>query len=214
MVSAGDCVITASQAGDSDYHAADDVVQTVTLTHYSLSIAKTSHGAENNEATPTDAIFTITVTPANTSGSAITGSIIYSGTATYGTDYATGTTRFSIAKGESTSVITLDVTEDTLVEGTETIIATMSNPSIGSITTESASANLIDDESYSISITNTTDGVENNNGTPTDAVFTVTVTPTNSSGEAITGDIIYTGTARIMIQVKQPLALLMVAQIR
>ncbi len=154
---------------------------------YEISIAKTTDGAEPS----TDASFTVTVSPANNSGSAITGDIAYTGTATNGTDYATGDATFSIADGSDTAVITLSTTDDTDVEGTETIIATISNASVGTITTDNASADLTDDDNYSLSIAKTTDGAEPS----TDASFTVTVSPANNSGSAITGDIAYTGTA-------------------
>jgi RNA-directed DNA polymerase len=162
---------------------------------YCIAIANTTDGAENNGGSPVDAVFTVTVTPTNNSGSAITGNVTYTGSATNGTDYATGATSFSIPDGQSTTTINLTVSEDTLVEGTETVTATLSSPSAGSLGTPAASANLSDDDSYSIAIANTTEGAENNGGTPTDAVFTVTVTPTNNSGSAITGNVTYTGSA-------------------
>ena len=284
---------------------------------YKVSIAKTTDGAENNGGNPTDAAFTVTVTPQNESDGAITGDIAYSGTASNGTDYATGVTTFSIADGQSTATITLDVTEDALVEQAETIIATLSNPALPSLAKRgavlarsvndsisvdtaaaSATANLTDDDTnptaanvtftgaleedgtvtgnytyadgdgdlengstfkwyrsddtsgtgkaaisgatsktytltsadvgkfisfevtpvnangsgtavessirstavgapiaYKVSIAKTTDGAENNGGNPTDAAFTVTVTPQNESDGAITGDITYSGTA-------------------
>ena len=163
--------------------------------NYNISIAKTTDGAENNGATPTNAVYTITVNPTNNTGSAITGNIAYSGTATNGTDFSIGTINFAIANGSSTATITLNVTEDTLNEGTETAIATISSPSVGSIGTASATANITDDDNYSIAIAKTTDGEENGAGTPTNAVYTVTLSPTNNTGSAITGTITYSGTA-------------------
>ena len=158
---------------------------------YTVSIAKTTDGAEPT----TNASFTVTVTPANDTGAAITGDIIYSGTATNDSDYATGSATFSIADGSSTAVITLATTDDTDVEGTENITATISNLSEGTVVTGSATADLADDDvaapAYEVSIAKTTDGAE----PTTNASFTVTVTPANDTGAAITGDIIYSGTA-------------------
>ena len=119
---------------------------------FSFEIERTTDGAENNAGSPTDAVFTITVSPSNTSGSAFTGSVAYSGTATNGTDYATGVTSFSIGDNESSTTITLDVTEDAVLEGNETIIATISNPSIGVISTASATATLNDDDTAAVTI--------------------------------------------------------------
>ncbi|NOQ63171.1 MAG: hypothetical protein GQ582_01505 [Methyloprofundus sp.] len=162
---------------------------------YAISIIKNIDGAENNSGSPTDARFTISVTPTNASGGAITGSIAYTGTASNGTDYATGATSFSIANNTASTTLDLAVTEDTLVEEPETLIATISSPSTGTIESASATASLSSDDSYAISIVKNIDGAENNSGSPTDARFTISVTPTNASGGAITGSIAYTGTA-------------------
>ena len=109
---------------------------------YVVSIAKTSDGSEPG----TDPVFTVSVTPQNASGSAITGNIAYSGSTTNGTDYATGPTSFSIANGSSSTTVPIDVTDDTLVEGTETVTATISSPSTGSIGTNNATANIDDND--------------------------------------------------------------------
>ena len=69
--------------------------------------------------------------------------------------------------------VDLPILEDTLVEGIESITATISASSRGGVNTASATANIIDDDSYSIAIKKTTDGAENNDGTPMSAVFTV-----------------------------------------
>ncbi|MCC0008191.1 MAG: hypothetical protein H6876_08730 [Hyphomicrobiaceae bacterium] len=157
--------------------------------NYSVSIAKTTDGSESG---PTNAVFTVTVTPTNLSGAPITGNIAYGGTATNGTDYGLGATTFSIPNNSSTATITLNVVDDGLVEGTETVTATISSPSTGTIGTASATAGITDNDNYSVSIAKTTDGSESG---PTDVVFTVTVTPTNLSGAPITGNIAYGGTA-------------------
>ena len=47
-------------------------------------------------------------------GAITRGDIAYSGTALNGTDYVTGATTFSIADGQSSIMISLDVTEDAL----------------------------------------------------------------------------------------------------
>ncbi len=140
---------------------------------FSFEIERTTDGAENNAGSPTDALFTITVSPSNTSGSAFTGSVAYSGTATNGTDYATGVTSFSIGDNESSTTITLDVTEDAVLEGNETIIATISNPSSGVISTASATANLSDDDNAAVTIADVS-------GNENDGAITVTATLDNA----------------------------------
>ncbi len=112
----------------------------VTLDNYVVSIAKVSDGSEPN----TDTQFEISVSPTNTSGIAITGNISYAGTATEGVDY-TGVSSFSIANGTSSVIITLPTIDDSEVEDTESIIATISGLSNGSLGTDNASADLYDD---------------------------------------------------------------------
>ncbi len=131
-----------------------------TTLDYSVAIAASSHGAEANGSTPSDVEFTITVTPANSSGSAITGNIAYTGTATAGTDYVAGASSFSIADGQASTTITLAVTEDAIDEGAqETITASLSNLSQGLLGTASATANLSDDDTVGFSLSKTTASV-------------------------------------------------------
>jgi len=149
-----------------------------TTNNYTLTIAKTTNGSENNSGSPTDAVFTVTLTPANSSGAPITGDIAYSGSATNGIDYNPGVTSFSIANGASEANITLGIKEDSLSEGNESITATISNSSKGTITTNSASAILIDDESVPTLSVNDINITEGNTSTKT---LTLSVTPSHAS---------------------------------
>ena len=172
-----------SNTGDDVDYKIDGTAETAnaTTTDYSIAIAKTTDGVESNGGTPTDAVFTVTVTPANASGSAITGDIAYTGTASNGSDYATGATGFSIANNSDTATITLDVTEDAIVEGTESIIATVSNVTAGSLSTRSATANLTDDDNAPVfSSSNTVNLIDGNT-----AVIT-TVASDADSGDSVT----------------------------
>ncbi|WP_298610576.1 Calx-beta domain-containing protein [uncultured Thiothrix sp.] len=158
--------------------------------NYTLSIAKTTDGAEPS----TNGQFTVTVWPANTSGAPITGTVAYTGTATSNTDYTAPPTSFNIPNGSSTATLNFAVIDDTAVEGTETVIATISNPSTGTITTATATTNLADNDAetnYQLSIAKTTDGAEPS----TAGRFTVTLSPANATGAAITGTVAYSGTA-------------------
>ncbi|MFZ1386449.1 MAG: Calx-beta domain-containing protein [Thiolinea sp.] len=178
---------TISTAAATANLADDDVA-----VNYTLAIAKTTDGAEPNTA----GRFTVTVSPANATGAAITGTVAYSGTATNGTDYTAPPASFSIPNGSSTATLDFTVTDDTAVEGTETVMATISNPSIGTISTAAATANLADDDvetNHRVSITQASNGAEPN----TAGQFTVTVSPANNTGAAITGTVAYTGTATL-----------------
>jgi hypothetical protein len=146
--------------------------------NYSLNIVKTTDGGEPNS----NASFTISVSPVNNSGNAITGNIVYTGTANNGTDYATGATTFSIADGASSTVIILDTIDDSMVEGVETVIATISNPSIGTIVTDNATANLTDEDNVGIVVAPNTLTIDENAGTGT---FDVKLTAQPSSDVTI-----------------------------
>ncbi len=158
------------------------------------SISKTTDAIEGTS----NATFTVSIDGGtiNTTGAPITGTITLTGTATNGADY-TNVTTFSIANGDTNVVVTIPVLDDTEVELLETVIATISAPSIGSInTTNNAdTATITDDDSASltISIGSPVDAVE---GT-SDAAFTVSLDNgvTNQTGSPITGTLILTGTA-------------------
>lgn len=134
------------------------------------------------------------------------GVITYSGTATNGTDYKDASTSFSIPDGESTAVLNFTVLDDTVIESTDTVIATISSleDPLGAIETATATANIADNDEldYKLSIAKTTDGQEpNSNGQ-----FTVTVSPANNSGNPINGTLIYTGTATKDVDYRAPLS--------
>ncbi|WP_271764701.1 BspA family leucine-rich repeat surface protein [Aquimarina algiphila] len=160
----------------------------------SYSITKTTDAIEGTS----DATFTVSIDGGivNTTGAAITGLLTLTGTATNGIDY-TNVTTFSISKGDDNVLVTIPVTNDTEVEPQETIIATISTPSIGSInTTNNAdTATITDDDGAALtySIIKTTDAIE---GT-SDATFTVSIDGgiTNTTGAVITGTLTLTGTA-------------------
>ncbi len=158
------------------------------------SITKTTDAIEGTS----NATFTVSIDGGtiNTSGAPITGTIALTGTATNGADY-TNVTTFSIANGDSSVVVTIPVLDDTEVEPLETIIATISAPSIGSINAanNADTATITDDDSASltISIGSPVDAIE---GT-SDAAFTVSLDNglTNGTGAPITGTLTLTGTA-------------------
>ena len=83
----------------------------------------------------------------NGTGTDIIADISFSGTATPSDDYVNFIT-VSIPDGASSSVIILAIIDDALDECDETVIATLSNPTIGSINTtaSSSTAIIVDDE--------------------------------------------------------------------
>jgi hypothetical protein len=68
------------------------------------------------------------------------------GTATPGADYSATSQLLSFAAGETVKTVRVAIANDGVQEQTETIIATISNASLGSITTANATANLLDND--------------------------------------------------------------------
>ncbi len=82
------------------------------------------------------------------------------GTATSGADYTAidASAQISVADGATTGTLTVEVTEDALVEATETVIAQISNSSFDSVTinTASATANITNDDTATADLSVTT----------------------------------------------------------
>ncbi|MCJ8289320.1 MAG: gliding motility-associated C-terminal domain-containing protein [Crocinitomicaceae bacterium] len=174
-------------------------LHTMTITDddsYQIEIGNPVNGAENGASVTFD-IF-VAGGGNNTSGSVITGVLTYSGgTAIEGTDFqSTGATTFIIGIGVASTTVTLTVDDDSFLEGTETVLATIAS-SVGAIASVStATANIIDDEetNLQISIGSAVDAAEDG-GT---LQFTVSLGAgvSNQTGAAITGDVTYgTGVA-------------------
>ncbi len=154
---------------------------------YEVSVTKVSDGNENS----TNPSFMVSVSPTNTSGVAITGNINYSGTATNGVDYQMAANTFSIPNGYNSSAITINTINDAKIEGDETIIVKISNLSQGSISNDTTTLKIVDDDKYHISI----EGVSNGEEPVINPRFEINVSPINNSSSPITGNITYSGTA-------------------
>jgi uncharacterized delta-60 repeat protein len=144
----------------------------------------------NEELTP----FTFTVTrTGNTGTSSANWAVTGTGTnppnvADFGGTLPTGTVTF--AAGETSQVITVNVSGDTVVEPEETFTVTLSNPSNATITTATATGTILnDDASLDIAPTNAI-RLEGNTGT-TPLTFTVTrtgnTTGISTANWAVTG---------------------------
>ena len=139
--------------GDANADLTTQTAHTYTITKDDLinaSIATTSNG---DEATPTDIVYTVTLSTVNNSGAAITfDTSVTGGTATSGTDFTdtTGVGTISIADGASTGTLTVTVINDSINDpNTETVDVTLSNPSNSAVTilTATASATITDNDS-------------------------------------------------------------------
>lgn len=159
-----------------------------------ISIEVLSDGSEGGSSVSFNVFLENGVT--NSTGSSITGSIAFTGMAMAGSDYSSPTTTFSIANGANSTIIDIPVVDDVCIEYTEDVIATISNPSAGSINIATDTAYITDDDNANmlISIGAPVDGAENPSN---DVSFTITIDNglTNCTGSAIFGDIVLTGTA-------------------
>jgi len=152
-----------------------------------VSIAATTNGTEGS----TDGLFTVTLS--TESASATTVSYSVAGTATSGSDYAALSGSITIPAGSTTGTITVDVTDDALVEGSETVVVTLTSVTpTASIDTsnDDATVSITDNDSATVSIANTTDSSE-----PTsDGTLTVTLSAASSTDTTISYSVSGTAT--------------------
>ncbi|MFO0099721.1 MAG: S8 family serine peptidase, partial [Aphanizomenon sp.] len=95
--------------------------------------------------TPNPGQYTLTRTGPTTSS--LTVNVGLTGTATNGTDYTTIPTTVTFVAGSSTALVDLNVTDDTLVEGTETAILTVTSGTGYTVgTSASATVNIADND--------------------------------------------------------------------
>ena len=128
-----------------------------------------------NEAGPVDGQFTVTQSAVSATDTVISYSV--AGTATPTTDYAALTGTVTVPAGATTATIDITgIVADSLIEGTETIVVTLTGTnnagiSVAASPADSASANLLDGTAATVSIATTVDGSE---AGPVDGIFTVT----------------------------------------
>ncbi|MXV53367.1 hypothetical protein GS399_20610, partial [Pedobacter sp. HMF7647] len=94
------------------------------------SVALVSNGSEGSPAA-TSGTFKITLSNASSTSTDVSFSL--TGTATEGDDYTAISHTVTFAAGETEKIITIPVLNDAIIEGTETVIATLTgttNPKI------------------------------------------------------------------------------------
>jgi autotransporter-associated beta strand protein len=160
-----------------------------------ISITKTADGAEGT--VPTNGQFTVTQSAVSDTDTVITYQI--SGTATPGVDYATLTGTVTIPAGQTSATINVPVLNDNIVEGTESVIATLTgvvggNPSITLDPTPAnttATVDITDNDTVKFTINNVTvneaDGtlvfdVVADHALDTDITINVTFTDVTATG--------------------------------
>ena len=176
-----------------------DAVGVATITNDDNSI---SMGAgvtlDEGDSGSTAFVFTVNRTGNLTNVSTVDYTVAGSGTSlTDDSDFVGGVSpsgTISFAANEASTTVTINVNGDTDFEPDETFTIALSNPTGGStIVTATAIGTITNDDSASVSIANTTNGLENNGGTVTDGVLTISQTFATASNTVVTYNI--TGTA-------------------
>ncbi|MFN6085284.1 MAG: tandem-95 repeat protein [Fluviicola sp.] len=173
--------------------ANENGVQTATVTITdndapTVTLSGTTTIAENAVGT-----VTLTATLSNVATTATTVTLTYTGTAA-GTDYAASSITITIPAGSLTGTVTIDPTDDALVEGNETVIADITAVAGGNGATESgvqtATVTILDDDAPTVTLSGTTTIAENLVGTTT---LTATLSQVALTDVVVTLN--YTGTA-------------------
>lgn len=168
---------------------AADTVQTyrldVSARARSIDVGITTH-ADGTEAGPADGVFEVTQEEPLPEDTVL--DYVVSGSATAGTDFATLSGSVTIPAGITSIPLVVPVIDDTVVEGPEDVTVTFTDvtsstaDAVITIAEPSATLDIIDDDTATVSVTGTTDGDEDG---PVDGVFTV-----NQSTEATADTVI------------------------
>src|SRR5439155_88346 len=147
-----------------------------------VSIATTRDG---NESGPVSGLFTVSLTQASATDTVI--SYTVGGTAVSGADFTPLSGSLTIPKNQLSATITVPVIDDALVEGTETVSVTLTAitsgaPQIALGAANSATLNIADNDTSTLSITTTRDGNESG---PVSGLFTVSLTQASATDTVI-----------------------------
>ncbi len=142
------------------------------------SLAIDSPRADETDAGETSTLtFTVTLDPVSRQPVTVRYADSGTGTATSGTDHeavAGGTLAF--APGESAKTVTVKVTGDDAVEGDETVVIALSNPTGGAtVGTAAGTGTIVDNEAPELAIDSPR--VDEGDSGTSELVFTVTLTP-------------------------------------
>ncbi len=137
---------------------------------------------------------TLTATLSNATTQTVTIDLAYTGTAG-GSDYTASSTQITIAPGATTGTATITGQQDTLFEGDETVIATITGVTNATdpAPAETVTVTITDDEAAPTVTDLTVDNAAiDEDGTP---FATLTATLSNATTQTVTIDLAYTGTA-------------------
>ena len=125
-----------------------------------LAVVKTTDGSEANGATPSQGVFTVSQGRISTKPTTVTYAV--SGTAASGTDFTALSGSVTIPVGETSATVPVSILEDSLIEGDETIVFTLTSVTSGDLTTQfsatagqlTASVTITDDDFATVLVSN------------------------------------------------------------
>ncbi len=200
--------ITVSVTGDTAGEANETVVITLsnaaggagistasgtgTITDDDLAFSIDSPSVTEGDSGSADLVFTVTLSTASASPQTVDYADATTGSATSGSDYTAVTANtLTFAPNVTTQTITVRVTGDTLDEGNETVVISLSNATAG-ISTASGTGTIVDDDlTFSIDSPSVTEGDSGS----VNLVFTVTLSASVSSQHTVDYADAGTGTA-------------------
>ena len=157
----------------------------------SVSVANTTDASEPS----TNGVFTVNLSTASATDTVVGYSV--AGTATAGTDYTALSGTVTISANTTSATISVPVIDDSLVEGGETVIITLTGVTSGTASLSSTAADLTatntisDDDTAVVSVTNTTDASEPS----TNGVFTVNLSTASATDTVVGYSVAGTATA-------------------
>ena len=182
-------VVLTPSSTDTGYSGMSKVVNVAMTTsddEGSPSFSINSPSVTEGDTGSANLTFTVTMSPESTSQYTVNYADAGTGSATSGTDYTAlaSSTTLTFAAGDTSKTITVSVTGDTLSEGNETVVITLSGASTGStIGTSSGTGTITDDDPPIFSI-NSPSVVEGDSGSVT-MTFTVSLNPAGASQHTV-----------------------------
>lgn len=169
----------------------------VTITDNETATVSLSSTQNGNEAGPVSSRFTATLSQENRTGSPITFQLDPSGGSAGATsDYANfAATTVSIPNGATSANVLVATVDDALLEGNETIEATLSSSSHSAVTigTATASSTITDNETATVNVIASQPSADENPSS--NGEFTISISKTNNTGSPITVNYSVSGTA-------------------
>ena len=166
------------------------VVGTGTINDGAIPSLSVSGPTDVNEAAGT-VTYTVTLSSASTALVSVNYSTA-DGSATAGSDYSTNNGVLNFAPGETSKTVTVNITNDSVFEGTENFSLNISNPSNATISTGTAVTTIHDDGTGAGGVDNDTPRISVNDVSVNEAAGSVTFTVTLSNASSQTVNVNYT----------------------